>query len=49
MKFVFLTGHGFQHDYTTGANETENYLPKPLHVDVLIETLNRLAEVPPGA
>ena len=48
MKFVFLTGHGSNMDYTTGANEAENYLPKPLQIDVLIETLNRLAEVPPG-
>jgi DNA-binding response OmpR family regulator len=44
MKFVFLTGHGSKIDSTTGALETENYLPKPLQIDVLIETLNRLAK-----
>ena len=44
MKFVFLTGHGSANDYTAGAQETENYLPKPLQIDVLIETLNRLTE-----
>ena len=44
MKFVFLTGHGSKMDFTTGALEAENYLPKPLQIDVLIETLNRLAK-----
>ncbi len=46
MKFVFLTGHGSNMDYTLGANEAEDYLPKPLKIDELIETLNRLAEGP---
>lgn len=49
MKFVFLTGHGSKMDYTTGALEAENYLPKPLQIEELIETLNRLTEGPPGA
>jgi two-component SAPR family response regulator len=49
MKFVFLTGHGSKMDYTTGALEADNYLPKPLQIDVLIETLNRLTEGLPGA
>jgi len=49
MKFVFLTGHGSSIDYAAGPHETENYLPKPLQIDVLIETLNGLAEGPPGA
>jgi DNA-binding response OmpR family regulator len=44
MKFVFLTGHGSKIDYTHGANMAEDYLPKPLKIDALIETLNRLAE-----
>jgi DNA-binding response OmpR family regulator len=48
MKFVFLTGHGSKMDYTAGVQEAENYLPKPLQIDVLIETLNRLTEGPPG-
>ena len=49
MKFVFLTGHGSKTDYTTGALEAENYLPKPLQIEELIETLNRLTEGPPGS
>jgi DNA-binding NtrC family response regulator len=44
MKFVFLTGHGSTTDYTARAQETENYLPKPLQIEVLIETLNRLTD-----
>ena len=49
MKFVFLTGHGSKIDYTLGANEAQDYLPKPLKIDELIETLNRLAEGPQAA
>ena len=49
MKFVFLTGHGSKMDYTAGALEAENYLPKPLQIEELIETLNRLTEGVPGA
>jgi len=48
MKFVFLTGHGSKMDYAAGTHEAENYLPKPLKIDVLIETLNRLTEGQPG-
>jgi DNA-binding NtrC family response regulator len=44
MKFVFLTGHGSTVDDTAEALEAANYLPKPLQIDVLIETLDRLAE-----
>jgi len=46
MKFVFLTGHGSTIDDTAGAQEAENYLPKPLQIDVLIDTLNRLTDGP---
>ncbi|MEE4112296.1 MAG: response regulator [Desulfobacteraceae bacterium] len=49
MKVVFLTGHGSKMDFTPGDLEAENYLPKPLQIDVLIETLNRLTEGQPGA
>jgi DNA-binding NtrC family response regulator len=49
MKFVFLTGHGSTIDYSAGNQEAANYLPKPLQIDVLIETLNRLTEGPHGS
>jgi two-component SAPR family response regulator len=42
MKFVFLTGHGSGTDYETGSIEADDYLPKPLKIDQLIETLHRL-------
>lgn len=45
MKYVFLTGHGSKPDYAVGAGEADDYLPKPLKIDELIETLNRLTEV----
>lgn len=49
MKFVFLTGHGSTVDYTAGVQEAVSYLPKPLKIDELIETLNRLVEGSQGA
>jgi DNA-binding LytR/AlgR family response regulator len=48
MKFVFLTGHGSTIDYAAGDPEAAIYLPKPLKIDELIETLNRLTEGPHG-
>jgi two-component system, OmpR family, response regulator len=48
MKFIFLTGHGSKMDYTAGPLDAENYLPKPLQIEELIETLNRLTEGPQG-
>jgi DNA-binding response OmpR family regulator len=49
MKFVFLTGHGSKTDYMTGALEAENYLPKPLQIEKLVENLNRLTTGPQDA
>lgn len=49
LKFVFLTGHGSQADYSVGGQEAADYLPKPLKLETLIETLNRLIEAPAGA
>ncbi|MBF0452808.1 MAG: response regulator [Candidatus Magnetomorum sp.] len=47
MKFIFLTGHGSSIDYKTGVNEASFYLPKPLKINDLIETLYVVApEVP---
>ena len=49
MKFVFLTGHGSTIDHAAGAQEAANFLPKPLKIDELIETLNRLTQGSHGA
>ena len=42
MKFIFLTGHGSEADAAIGAQDAVDYLPKPLKIEQLIETLNRL-------
>lgn len=42
LKFVFLTGHGSRSDFEQGANEAAFYLPKPLKIDDLVETLHRI-------
>ena len=44
MKFIFVTGHGSQADFKTGAQEAgaEYYLIKPVSIDVLIEKMNEV-------
>ena len=42
MKFVFLTGHGSNNDYSVGAREAALYLPKPLKINDLVETLMKI-------
>lgn len=42
MKFVFLTGHGSDSDYSIGAREAALYLPKPLKIDDLVDVLLRV-------
>ena len=41
MRFVFMTGHGSEHDFLTGVAETGEafYLVKPVGIDVLIERM----------
>jgi DNA-binding response OmpR family regulator len=39
MKFVFLTGHGSDIDYSVGSKEAAFYLPKPLKIDDLVNAL----------
>lgn len=43
MKFIFLTGHGSQDDYAIGTKEATRYLPKPLKIEVFVETLLEVA------
>ncbi|WP_319408344.1 response regulator [uncultured Desulfosarcina sp.] len=49
MKFVFLTGHGSGVDSAIGPHEAAETLPKPLKIEDLIETLNRLTEMTQNA
>lgn len=44
VKIVFLTGHGSDMDYQVGASEADGYLPKPMKIEDLIDTLNRLKD-----
>ena len=43
MKFIFLTEHGSQDDYAIGIKEATRYLPKPLKIEVFVETLLEVA------
>jgi CheY-like chemotaxis protein len=44
LKFVFLTGHGSKSDFEVGSVEAENYLPKPVEIEDLIEVLQTLTQ-----
>ena len=41
MKFIFVTGHGSERDFETGASEVgqEYYLVKPMNIETLIAKL----------
>ncbi len=44
MKFLFITGHGSDEDYLYGSSEAghDNYLAKPLDIDVLIKIMQKI-------
>jgi DNA-binding response OmpR family regulator len=46
MHFIFVTGHGSEEAYQTGIAEAgkENYLIKPINIDVLLKTICRITE-----
>ena len=44
MKFVFVTGHGSETDYTAGSTDETYYLAKPLQIDTLLKILHEMAE-----
>ena len=50
MKFIFVTGHGSQADFQTGAQEAgaEYYLIKPVNIDVLIEKMKEVLKLKEG-
>lgn len=49
-RFIFLTGHGSQHDYEEGAAEagSDFYLMKPLRLDELIAKIGEIRAACPG-
>jgi len=46
MKFIFLTGHGSEDDFKTGAAEAgaSYYLVKPVNIDALIRKMKEVIE-----
>ncbi len=42
LKFIFVTGHGSIEKSENDYNETDIYLSKPLDIDYLIETIEKL-------
>jgi DNA-binding NtrC family response regulator len=46
MKFIFMTGHGSQQDFSAGAAEAgaEYYLAKPVDIGCLIDKMNKVLE-----
>lgn len=46
MKFIFMTGHGSQKDFSAGAAEAgaEYYLAKPVDIECLIDRMEKVLE-----
>lgn len=42
LKFIFVTGHGGVRKAEGGGQDEDIYLSKPLNIDVLIETLEKI-------
>lgn len=44
MKFIFMTGHGSEEDFRTGAEEvgSEYYLVKPVDIEELTQKLKQI-------
>ncbi|HAS89088.1 MAG TPA: response regulator [Desulfovibrio sp.] len=40
LKYIFLSGHGSEEDYTVGAAEAECYLVKPVKIEELVDKIN---------
>ncbi len=46
MKFIFMTGHGSEDDFKTGAAEAgeDFYLVKPVKIESLLEKMNEVMQ-----
>jgi len=40
LKYIFLTGHGSEADYTAGSSASACYLIKPIKIDLLIAKMH---------
>ena len=45
MKYILVTGHGSDEDFTVGSAEAAFYIIKPFQIDFLIESLRQALEV----
>jgi DNA-binding response OmpR family regulator len=41
LRFIFLTGHGSEDDYSAGRQQADHYLVKPVDINVLIAKINQ--------
>jgi DNA-binding response OmpR family regulator len=41
MRFIFLTGHGSEDDYSAGSRQAAHYLVKPVDINTLIAKINQ--------
>jgi DNA-binding response OmpR family regulator len=41
LRFIFLTGHGSEDDYSAGLQQADHYLVKPVDINVLIAKINQ--------
>ena len=41
MKFIFVTGHGSDEDYTIGSKESFGYIIKPFKIETLIARIRK--------
>jgi DNA-binding response OmpR family regulator len=40
MKFIFITGHGSEEDYSIGSEEGACYIVKPFKIETLIDKIS---------
>lgn len=41
LRFIFLTGHASEDDYSAGCQQADHYLVKPVDINVLIAKINQ--------
>ncbi|KAF0188159.1 MAG: response regulator [Desulfobulbaceae bacterium] len=45
MKYIFLTGHGSEEDYSAGLQQATHYLVKPVNISILINKINEAVNI----
>ena len=44
MRYIFLTGHGSEEDFSAGSVEASRYLVKPLDIESLVEAMREAVQ-----